>query len=546
MVLILTSFSTLANQLTSDVEPKSPSAGEPFSVVFTIDSDIDETPEITFEHVGAELQGKSSRGVQIETYFRNGKLTTNRKYTTSFEFLRENFGTLIIKNVKAKLGSTVINGAPLSIKVGAKTYNRDFFTVAVPSKKTVFVGEGIDVNYYIYYKSNVTQTEVREHPKLRKFLKRFHPVEKRVEQVEYNGEIYRREPIYSARVFAEKPGRYTIDSLKLRVQYAERRNVDPFGTFGFGLRRSRLKNIASEPISIEVIPLPAENVPKNFTGLVGKHTFKLTQPKNKFLVNEAIELKLEVSGDGALEALNAPIIYKHPELEEFETNSEIITKTNLDASKTYEYTFLARSPFQIRPELKKLSYFDPDKKEYVEVDVNLPGLEILGSGVIAPQNTPSAPSVGNIERPRRSLQVLAPFFENEILQAFSIHKALNIVLAFLIIFLIISMLLSRKNVGGEYERIVRLHKLLKKDLKRYSELFQLISYLAKDSKSKNLEEIITTSDLSEGSKEYFLELITISEKSTFKTEVDEASPKYNSNAFRELLKILKGKNESLS
>jgi len=77
--------------------------------------------------------------------------------------------------------------------------------------------------------------------------------------------------------------------MTISVQIVENDYNNPYGGFGFGAQRFKNKDLASPRIEVEVLPLPAENVPAGFTGMVGEHEFSLVMPKSKFLVNEPIE-----------------------------------------------------------------------------------------------------------------------------------------------------------------------------------------------------------------------------------------------------------------
>ena len=101
--------------------------------------------------------------------------------------------------------------------------------------------------------------------------------------MEVSGEVFRRDLLYAAKVFAERPGTYRIDPIKLRIKYLQgRANHNPF-RFNLSLQRMATANIQSRQVKVEVRPLPPAPAGSNFTGLVGKHTFKLLQAKNRYL-----------------------------------------------------------------------------------------------------------------------------------------------------------------------------------------------------------------------------------------------------------------------
>ena len=166
----------------------------------------------------------------------------------------------------------------------------------------------------------------------------------------------------------------------MRVEYAKRVNNNPF-SMNFPFQRTMVKNIQSRVVEINVDPLPPAPSEMSFTGLVGEHSFKLTQRKARYLVNEAIELQLEITGGGALEAYSGPQVYSHPELEEFETSSDLRVLNTDQATKVYDYTYLARNALEIENREIPLGYFDPVTKSYREVKLAAQGIKILGGGI---------------------------------------------------------------------------------------------------------------------------------------------------------------------
>src|SRR5690606_7588045 len=195
-----------------------------------------------------------------------------------------------------------------------------------------------------------------------------------------------RKLIYKAKLYPEKVGKLRVDPFKLRVQYyGGRQSV--FGAFG--LNSVKTTSVSSPSLEINVKPLPAENVPADFTGLVGKHQFKLSLAKNKFLVNEAMEVKLEIEGEGALEKYDGPTIFTHPNIEAFDSRSEVLVNQNGPSRKIIEYTYLARGPLSLKPSVLTLSYFNPETKTYQSATLDVPAITVLGGAVAS---TPSATS----------------------------------------------------------------------------------------------------------------------------------------------------------
>lgn len=370
-----------ADQITVKIDPPRPTIDSPFNIIFEIETSSDEEPFISFDGGKINVQGRSIAH-STSTQLINGQFSVKKSYVVTYSAEVDRPGQFSVREIAVEIDGKKMKHKNVSFDVLKEAEKpRDMFVLALPEKMEAYVGEGLGVSYYLFHKGNVANVEIKEFPKLNKFLKRFYLPNEQDETVEYQGQIFRRSAKYNAKLFSNKPGELTIDPLTLRIQYAERRN-NSFGLSGFGIMQYRTKDLRSHPVKINIKPLPTEGVPKSFTGLVGKHEFKLNFARNRYLVNEVIEAKLEITGPGALETINPPVLLNREELEVFDSNSEVAKIDENMARKTIQYTFLARTPFKQGPSSLELSYFDPDKSEYVVVNLEIP--EILVSGEATP------------------------------------------------------------------------------------------------------------------------------------------------------------------
>ena len=378
-----------AEDVSLEVSPPEPLMNESFFVSFKIKTTGNVEPYISFTPSGAVVQGKTEQGVSISTTVINGKFSTSREQSYVYELIAERQGQVTLRNIKVEIGGKVTNVKDVQINVLAQARRiPDAFMEANASKTKVYIGEAIDVNYYLYFKTSISANDVKEFPKLNKFIKRFHHINSPVETVQYKGQVLKRILAYSAKLFPEKIGNAVLDPMTISVQIIESDYSSPFGSFGMGSQHYKNKDLSSPRIEVEVLPLPSENVPPGFTGLVGEHEFTLSVPKTKFLVNEPIEVKLEAKGKGALENMDAISIYSDPSLEQFDTKSEVTELGTSAAKKVFEYTYLARGPMSIKARELSIAYFDPSSGRYIEKKITVPGIEV--SGVAAVANTPSA------------------------------------------------------------------------------------------------------------------------------------------------------------
>ena len=378
---MISSFILHAEDVEVVVEPKEVVINETFFVTFKVKTSGSEEPYISFTPFGASVLGKRSQGLSISTIVINGKFTTTKEQAVVYELMAERAGQVYLRNVKVEMAGKVMSVPEVRVTVLNEPRRiPDAFIEAEASKTRVYLGEGLDVNYYLYFKTSISANDVKEFPKLNKFIKRFHHINSPVETVQYKGQVLKRILAYSARLYPEKTGKAVLDPLKISVQMIE----TDYSGFGFGSQRYKNKDLASPMVEIEVLPLPSEGVPASFTGLVGEHEFSLSIPKSKYLVNEPIELKLEVKGKGAVENFDAPVIYTDNNLEQFDTKSDVSEIGTQAAKKVFEYTLLARGPVNIAGRELALSYFEPSNGKYIEKKITIPSLEV--SGVAASQS----------------------------------------------------------------------------------------------------------------------------------------------------------------
>lgn len=543
-----------------EVNPPNPVKGDTFQLIFRIQVDDSNTeieePYISFDPGFATVQGREVGGQSSQVTIINGVVQSSKSLSVRYDLETPKSGLLAIDKIKVDMGGKSYKLDRKVIKVlDAPARPKDFFLRAEVSKDKVYLGEGIDVRYYLYSRINLRVANYKAFPKFQHFIKRFHDIKNnQTERVNENGLVYERSLQYSARVYPEKIGSLKIDPLKLDVVYIDRdrRAQNQLGLgFSFGMLagRQRQKVLRSEEIKVEVLPIPAENVPANFTGLVGKHDFRLTAGRKKYLVNEIIELKLEVEGPGALENYEAPTLYSHPALESFEVKSDLNELSWNRGKKTFGYTYLARSAFDLPDKELSFSYFDPDKGEFVEVKVPLPGIMVRGqaSQSVRSGDTPQDQAQHNASMPAISPSknvpgsFLAPILDDSHWTELSTHFYFwaNIVLASLLLLLIISFI-PRGNWQHKDEKFLELLALFKKN-RDYKALFNLLNY-KKDQVGANakmsFQEFIQTLSISQEAKHYFMRILDNMARMTYTNDASFRNIEVNKKYLSELAKCV--------
>jgi hypothetical protein len=124
--------------------------------------------------------------------------------------------------------------------------------------------------------------------------------------------------------------------------------------------------LISQPVKIKVKPLPGQQ-PDGFSGIVGKLGLKAELDKDSVNVNDAVSLKITISGSGNLKIAAAPELKLPPDIEVYDPKITDNIKNGVNGTtgqKTFEYLLIPRhyGDFIIPP--LSYSYFNTSTGEY--------------------------------------------------------------------------------------------------------------------------------------------------------------------------------------
>jgi hypothetical protein len=547
LFLLLIANISLADEVKVEINPSKPVVGEVFQAYFRIFTQEDAEPSINFNPSRVEVVGKSNQGVSTRTVYANGKLSVSREMTYVYDLVAPKTGTAFLRDIQIEIGGKTIRHPMVSINVLKEpAVQPEVFVMADVPKTKLFLGEGIVVRYYLYSKVNINNLDVKKYPKLNSFLKRFLQEPDRSERVSVDGQIFLRNQIYAAKLFPEKVGNFEIDPIYLSVTYPHVKAGDPFAAFGMS-RDFRTRTISSESVQVEVQPLPAP-VPNHFAGLIGKHNFELQFNQNKLIVNQPLEVKLSVSGGGALENLEAPRILKSPALEEFETNGDLKIASADQATKTFDYTFLAKHNAQLPASSLVLSYFDPDTQKYIPTEMLIPEITIAG-GSAAPVTKDSKPAPEKAPEKNEP----SPVASEELAEPLTINAGsfkswipyFNASLAGLAV--VISLVwFIRKDGFVQFRSQANVPAVFKQSTFSLGEFTRWLSPVIQKT-GKSPITSIKDSSITDEAKRYFIDLLNSNDYKSYSVSKSEMKYKYQADYFKQLGRYIEAvKNESSS
>ena len=294
------------------------------------------------EEFGQYLGSGTSTSVQIA----NGRTSMALTYQYRFQAIKE--GVFEIGPVKVTAGGRTYETEPVALVVSDTPAPRggiaepadpspgiapeDLFIETNVSRATVFENEPVVVEYRIFTRVTVRSYSISVLPQTTGFWTEQldQPEAPQVERVVRDGSEYLTAAIRRVALFPTGPGERTIEPLGIeaQVQVRDRRRRDPFGDLfgGSGLfDRNVPVAVASRPVTIEVLPLPAEGRPASFAGHVGEMDVATSADRTEVAANEAISFRVDLTGTGNLRALAAPEIDFPDEFEVFppETSESI-------------------------------------------------------------------------------------------------------------------------------------------------------------------------------------------------------------------------------
>lgn len=538
--LLFFSSVAYANRISIDVEPVKPVLNEPFVATVLIETTDSQRPSFSFNPIGIEVIDRREEGISTQTTIINGQISMKRIYQIAYTLTATRVGTVRLTDVKATIGNKTIQGDPVTIDIiSERAAPRMFFVRAEPSKNEVYMGEGLNVEYYLYFRVPVVNLEILDFPKLNGFIKRFHMTNDHHETVEVDGNLYRRRKAYSARVYPERIGELYIDPIRLNVHYSDQ-SSGSLSAFGFNSRQQS-RSIFSENVIVKVNPLPLENLPANFIGLVGEHSFNLEIKRNRFLKNEVVEVILEIEGDGALENINPPDLLTNQAFEKFDVKQEFREISPSLAKKIFNYTYIAREAVQLPRSSLELSFFSTSENRYKNVQLELPELVVADTDSSAgnPRQPTINPKVDAVTPKQYDLKLLSPIFS-------SVHssgilskiRTQNIIL--ILILLLFAVWLSsfvgvyKYKADAEFKRQV---KEIKHKGLSYQRLFGIFDYCIDLLKTNDLRDSILQSDLTNESKDYFIKLLNQIESAEFHNSQNKINPKFEKNHYDNLFKL---------
>lgn len=379
-----------------------------FAQTFTASTDnttvgLSDNFQVTFSFVGKDINGVKNFNPPSFSHFLvlsgpnqsssmqiiNGAVSGSLSF--SYILQPKNPGKYSIEEASVNYEGSELKSSPLEITVvkgstqpkqqgnstiSTKEIADNLFIRAIVDKSKVYLGQQVTVTYKLYTRLNIAaQMSISKLPQYQGFwseeIETPNNISFTTEVID--GKQFRVGVLKKAALFPSQTGELKVTPFELNVpvQIRKKRSgnnfFDDFFSDPFGNAQTYNYDAKSNSVKVEVMPLPAKDVPKSFNGAVGDFKFSDDVDKTEAKTNESLTLKLNVTGTGNISLLNLPDVTLPNGFEKYEpkTNSQINRTGNISGTKTAEYLLVPRTPGKKIIPSFEFTYFDINKNKYI-------------------------------------------------------------------------------------------------------------------------------------------------------------------------------------
>ncbi len=287
--------------------------------------------------------------------------------------------------------------------------NKNIFLKVITNKNSCFIGEPIIVTYKLYTRLK-SESNVTKNPSFNGFsvIDLMAPGNTNYSIERLNGREYNVYTLRKSQLYPLQAGAVELESAEvdntihfIKEEYFtnQRNEIDEF--FGNliptaippeGLLDEKV-TLKSNPIAINVKPLPEGDKPTSFKGAVGKFNFDVSLLKNNFTTDDAGKLIISISGEGNMSMVTAPEINWPQGIEGYDPKmKDELEKLTVPISgkKNFEYAFTVPKQGTYTIPSIEFSYFNVAQGKYIKLSSTPLTLTISkGTGKKVFDNNPS-------------------------------------------------------------------------------------------------------------------------------------------------------------
>lgn len=369
--------------------PQAVVVNENFRLSYTVNAEASDLriPELADFEI---LSGPNS-ATSYSTQMINGKVLSETTFTFTYILRPKKEGTFNILPASIKVKGATYSSNALVVKVlpadeageanaqndraSSSIGKDDLFLAIHVAKKSIYEQEGVLVTFKLYAdpkKVNIAGINQLKLPEFDGFLSQDIelPQNRQLTLERYGNRNLAAVSIREAILFPQRSGKITIPAGKLevalRMQSAARRPRSIFDIFEDDGYVDVNKEITSSPVTIDVKPLPGGK-PSSFSGTVGDFKMTSSLSTNSVKADEAITLKINITGNGNVKLIKNPEVNFPNDFEVYDPKVETAIQTTSAGStgtKTIEYMAIPRYAGDFILPAVSFAYFDVKSGTY--------------------------------------------------------------------------------------------------------------------------------------------------------------------------------------
>ncbi len=323
----------------------------------------------------SDLRVVGGPSTSSSTMIVNGAVSKSQSWT--YSLLATTIGKQTIGSAKVVVNGQTYKTQPITIEVltpsesatqgSATDANEPIFLKAEVNQSSYYPGQQIILTYKLLFRENIaTVSTMAEDDYDGFFIRNFANINPQQGYETINGKQYTSSVIKSLALFAHQSGTYEIDPLIMRIGINA-----PFqsNTGFFNMRTVQHVQVASEPIRIQVDPLPGD-APQAFSGAVGQYKMRIGAGQQQLTTSDAFTFHLEITGDGDARRWEIPKPAAEGSFEIYEPkilkDEEFEGEGRINQRRTIAYQMIPTTPGNYNVYVP-FTYLDPETDSFVTI-----------------------------------------------------------------------------------------------------------------------------------------------------------------------------------
>ena len=352
---------------------------------------VDESLTLTVAVSGANVQGMSQptlpsldgfdvMGMSSSSNISwiNGRVSMTQEYR--YTLMPKSVGAFTIDPVEVRVGRKTVRTKPVRVEVvqaaqrklpagpsaqggqsrppeaqASRRAQGNIFITTEVDKPKAYVGEQVVLTFTYYSRLSLWNAPQYTPPETPGFWVEELSRDERARRVVIEGRTFEMQQIKTA-LFPTSSGKHVISPAYL--EYSSGRSF---------FSRGQARRLRTDPIEVDVLPLPAKGKPAGFSGAVGKYTLSAKADKASVARGDPISLEVILSGSGNINTVGDPNV---PDLKSFKVYEPEIEKSSSRAGdrirgkKVFRYALIPEREGALVIQPFTFVCFDPETKTY--------------------------------------------------------------------------------------------------------------------------------------------------------------------------------------